>query len=409
MADNPLRILPYYSPMTCKPWDLHAFSVFEKVTDVDTKHDIKPDSTSSETRILVIDDDEAMRDSCTQVLAKEGYRVEVASDGHTGLGKMREMSLDIVLVDLKMAGVGGMEILEAIREIDQTIVLIVITGYATVASAVEAMKRGAYDFLPKPFAPDELRFIVKRGLEKRRLEQEATALRAEKERMKRNFVTIVSHELRSPLVAAEQYLAVLEEGILDETPAKKKEVLSRVRERVRELLALVHEWMDMSRIESGRIVERFEPLDLGAVLVEAAESMRPLAEPRRIILEESLPDSRGTMEGDREALRRLFGNLIGNAIKYNRDGGHVRIHLDERENDFVATVCDTGVGIPPEGLPFIFDEFFRVKTEETRKLTGSGLGLSLAKRIVEAHKGRIQASSTLGQGTTLTVVLPKHL
>ena len=376
---------------------------------MDTRHDTEMCATSAETRILVIDDEETMRDSCTQVLTKEGYRVEVASDGRTGLSKTQEMALDLALVDLKMPGMGGMEILEAIREMDPTIVPIVITGYATVTSAVEAMKRGAYDFLPKPFTPDELRLVVKRGLEKRRLEQETAALRAEKERMKRNFVTLVSHELRSPLVAVEQYLAVLGEGILDEEPAKQKKVLSRVRERVKELLTLVHEWLDISRIEAGRIVEKFEPLDLGAVLVEAAERMRGLAEPGRITIEISVPDDPGTMEGDREALNHLFGNLIGNAIKYNREEGRVHIRLEEDENDFVATVSDTGVGIPPEGLPFIFDEFFRVKTRETRKLTGSGLGLSLVKKIVEAHKGRIKVSSELGQGTTFTVILPKHL
>ena len=376
---------------------------------MDTRHDTEMCATSAETRILVIDDEETMRDSCTQVLTKEGYRVEVASDGRTGLSKTQEMALDLALVDLKMPGMGGMEILEAIREMDPTIVPIVITGYATVTSAVEAMKRGAYDFLPKPFTPDELRLVVKRGLEKRRLEQETAALRAEKERMKRNFVTLVSHELRSPLVAVEQYLAVLGEGILDEEPAKQKKVLSRVRERVKELLTLVHEWLDISRIEAGRIVEKFEPLDLGAVLDEAAERMRGLAEPGRITIEISVPDDPGTMEGDREALNHLFGNLIGNAIKYNREEGRVHIRLEEDENDFVATVSDTGVGIPPEGLPFIFDEFFRVKTRETRKLTGSGLGLSLVKKIVEAHKGRIKVSSELGQGTTFTVILPKHL
>jgi FixJ family two-component response regulator len=222
-------------------------------------------ATSAETRILVIDDEETMRDSCTQVLTKEGYRVEVASDGRTGLSKSQEVAPDLVLIDLKMPGMSGIEILDALREMDPTIVPIVITGYATVTSAVEAMKEGAYDFLPKPFTPDELRLIVKRGLEKRRLELETAALRAEKERMKRNFVTLVSHELRSPLVVAEQYLAVLQEGILDEAPDKQKEVLSRVRERVKELLTLVHEWLDISRIEAGKIVEKFEPLDLSAM------------------------------------------------------------------------------------------------------------------------------------------------
>jgi DNA-binding NtrC family response regulator len=119
--------------------------------------------------ILVIDDDESMRDSCTQILTKDGFLAEIAKDGSSGLEKIKETKPDLVLIDLKMPGINGLEVLERTIEMDPNIIAVVITGYATVESAVEAMKKGAYDFLPKPFTPDELRIIIKRGLERRKL------------------------------------------------------------------------------------------------------------------------------------------------------------------------------------------------------------------------------------------------
>ncbi|MDH5203981.1 MAG: response regulator, partial [Nitrospirota bacterium] len=153
-------------------------------------------TTSSEQRhkrlgqatILVIDDEEAMRDSCCQVLTKDRYRTETAENADSGLQKIREIKPDLVLVDLKMPGMSGMELLEKVHDIDPNIVSVVITGYATIESAVEAMKRHAYDFLPKPFTPDQLRIVTKRGLERRRLALESARLQQEKEKMKENFI-----------------------------------------------------------------------------------------------------------------------------------------------------------------------------------------------------------------------------
>jgi DNA-binding NtrC family response regulator len=132
-----------------------------------------------EANILVVDDEESMRDSCQQALSREGNTVEVAEDGATGLAMLRKKPFDLVILDLKMPGLSGMEVLQRIREEAPEIVVIVITGYATVESAVEAMKQGAYDFIPKPFIPESLRMIVKRGLEKRKLTIENVLLRAQ--------------------------------------------------------------------------------------------------------------------------------------------------------------------------------------------------------------------------------------
>ena len=144
-------------------------------------------------RILIIDDEEVVLDSCTMILRGGKYEIATANNGTTGLDLIANFKPDLVFIDLEMPGITGMEVIERIGQQDPTIVMVVITGFATVNSAVEAMKMGAYDFLPKPFTPDEFRLITKRGLERRKLTLETIALRKEKEMLRENFAAIVSH------------------------------------------------------------------------------------------------------------------------------------------------------------------------------------------------------------------------
>jgi len=362
---------------------------------------------SEKATILVIDDELAMRDSCYQVLTKEGYRIETAEDGDSGLQKISQIKPDLVLVDLKMPGMSGMELLEKVVNIDPNIISVVITGYATIESAVEAMKRDAYDFLPKPFTPDQLRIVTKRGLEKRRLALESARLRREKETMRENFVTLVSHQLRSPLASIKQYFGVILEGFAGEVASKQKEMIERAGKYVDDLLQLIDDWLDMSRIEAGNITEKFEAVDLAPILSETLELLQPLAETRRITLELNLREDLPAIEGDGETLKQAFANLISNGINYNREGGTVMVSVGEEVNDLVVEISDTGIGISEDNLHFVFDEFFSVRSEETRGINGSGLGLPIAKRIIEAHNGLIKIASELGKGTTLSILLPK--
>ena len=348
-----------------------------------------------------------MRDSCYQALTKEGYRVETAVDAESGLRKVRELSPDIVLVDLKMPRVGGTEVLKEITAIDPTIVAVVITGYATVESAVEAMKCGAYDFLPKPFTPDELRIVTKRGLEKRRLSVEMEALRRENERMRENFVTVVTHEMRAPLVAVEQYLEVMLKEMAGDVTEKQKEILEHSRKRVEWLLTLVNEWLSMSRIQRGKIVESLETVKMRELLEESAALVKPQADEKDINIEIEVANGAESIEGDMDALSHVFMNLVSNAVKYNHEEGSVCVRAIDKDDSIAVEVEDTGVGIPEGSLPFIFDEFFRVKTDEGRRVTGTGLGLTVVKRIVEAHRGHVPVKSAVGQGTTFVVFLPK--
>jgi signal transduction histidine kinase len=361
---------------------------------------------SENATILVIDDEEAIRDSCCQVLSRAGYGTRTAENGNIGLEKITETKPDLVLVDLKMPGMSGMEVLEKIAEIDASIVCVVITGYATIESAVEAMKRNAYDFLSKPFTPDQLRIVVKRGLERRRLAIESERLRREKQMMRENFVTLVSHQLRSPLASVRQYFGVIREGFAGDVTDKQKQIIEKANKYLDDLMQLINDWLDMSRMDSGRIAEKFEPVALGPVLSEILELAKPLAETGKITLDLQLGHNSLEVRGDRESLKQAITNIVTNAIHYNRQGGTVAISTREQGNDLVVEICDTGIGISQDNLPFIFDEFFRVKSSETRHVAGSGLGLPIAKRIIEAHNGHIQVYSELGKGTTFSIFLP---
>ena len=357
--------------------------------------------------ILVIDDEKAMRDSCYQVLSKDGYATETAENGQSGLQKIREVRPDLVLIDLKMPGMGGMELLEKIGQIDPDIISIVITGYATIESAVEAMKRNAYDFLPKPFTPDQLRIVIKRGLERRRLAAESARLRREKKMMRENFITLVSHQLRSPLASVKQYFGVIREGFAGEVTDKQKEIIQKAGGYIDSLVQLINDWLDMSRVEAGRIRDKSEPVSLAAVLSEALEVLKPQAEAKKVVLELNSADNLPLLNGDPKCLKEAFLNLLSNGIKYNREGGRVTVTVREQGDDLVIEVSDTGIGISRENLPFIFDEFFRIKSKETQHITGTGLGLSIARKIIEAHNGCVKVVSEPGRETTFSILLPK--
>lgn len=357
--------------------------------------------------ILVIDDEEIMRDSCTQILTKDGFQAETAEDGTIGLEMLREIKPDLVLVDLKMPGISGMEVLGKIKEIDPNIISVVITGYATVESAVDAMKIGAYDFLPKPFTPDQLRIIIKRGLERRKLILETESLRQEKKLMEENFITMVSHQLRSPLVTIIQYYEVILGGMVGDVPEKQKEIIQKTKTRLEGLLKLITDWLDVAKLDSGQIVDNIKPVSAKKIVTKVIEDLRPLTQEENISLELGPCSTNDIVQGDAETLEQVFSNLVSNAIRYNRPHGKVIISIKENTDYIAVEVQDTGIGIAKEHLPFIFDQFFQVKRGEDQKMKGTGLGLSIAKKIVDAHNGSIQVKSELSKGSTFTVLLPK--
>jgi signal transduction histidine kinase len=357
--------------------------------------------------LVVIDDDYAMRLSCERILSKAGFAVHAFEDGARGLTAVADLRPALVLVDLKMPGLSGMEVIPRIREIDPTAVIVVITGYATIGTAVDAMKAGAYDFLPKPFSPDELRLIVRRGLERRQLERVSRQCEVERELMKRRFVSFVSHQLKTPLVAVHQYLEVLARlGDTQEGAAKRREWIGRCLARTDEMRQLIDDWLTLSRIEGGSLGRQRAAVDLHDTLAHLIENHGPAASAAGVTLSlDSHP--RLPVHADPTCLAVLFDNLIGNAITYNRHGGLVHVAATATGGEVVVVVRDTGIGIPADAVPLLFEEFYRVPREGSA-IPGTGLGLPIARRIALELGGTITVESTEGEGSTFRVRLPRR-
>jgi two-component system sensor histidine kinase/response regulator len=359
--------------------------------------------------VVVIDDDYAMRLSCEQTLAKVGFRVAAFADGARGLEAVGELKPGLVVVDLKMPGLSGLDVIARLHEIDPTITIIVITGYATIGTAVDAMKAGAYDFLPKPFSPDELRLIVRRGFERRRFQLESRQCEVERELQRRRFVTFVSHQLKTPLVAVHQYLDVLRTlGDEPDTAAKRAEWLNRCLGRTDELRRIIDDWLTLAELEGGQLSRQRVRVDLKDVLGRTAAAYEGLAAQNNVTIGLDLPEAAYPVRGDPTCVGVLCDNLVTNAIKYNRPGGRVSVRAEERQGEIVVEVADTGIGIPHNAVPLLFDEFYRVRQPGQRKVEGTGLGLPICRRIVTELGGVIEVESTEGTGSTFRVRIPAY-
>lgn len=360
----------------------------------------------AQTHILVIDDDEVARESAQVLLRRWGHRVSLAANGEDGLTRLKASPPDLVLVDLQMPGIDGHEVLREVRETDPAIICIMVTGYATLQSAVEAMKQGAYDFLPKPFSPDELKLAVDRGLERRYLALETQALREEKARMEANFFTIVSHQLRSPLAAVRQLLEVAATESLGPLPEGYHEIFKRSVSRLDELLQDLNAWLSMRRLQADNISQAMQPLDLNDLLQELAGRVEAdaLAAGQKLVL--TLPEGSAQLLADRETLLEALYNIASNAVKYNREGREVTISAVVAHHHVDINIGDQGPGIPEAERSFIFDDFFRSKSPELKNKPGTGLGLSIARRVVKAHGGEISVSCPDEGGSVFTVSLP---
>jgi two-component system sensor histidine kinase/response regulator len=358
-------------------------------------------------KVLVIDDEAAMRDSCRMILEKEGFDTDTAENGIIGLEKIEANRPDFVIIDLKMPRMSGQEVLEKVREIDRDIIPIVITGYATVDSAVDAMKKGAYDFLPKPFSPEELRIIMRRGLERKKLIRETKKLRKEKKLMEENFITMVSHQLRSPLVAIVQYFEIILAGMAGEVEERQREMILKARERSEGLLDLINDWLSIARMNGGQIIDNLKPTSLKGILSEIVDFLQPVAKEKDVSLKVDTPSGDDVILGDSESLEQVFINLISNAIEYNKPDGEVIVSIVDRWDSVQVDVKDTGIGIDSDHLPRIFDQFYQIDRSKRKGDKGSGLGLTIAKKVVEAHGGSIDVSSELGKGSVFSVHLRK--
>jgi len=378
-----------------------------------------------ENRILVVDDEKEIRDLLYKALTRLGrFHVELAETGEDVLQKIEKDSFDLVLTDLKMPKMDGIQLISEIARSKPEILTVLMTGHGTIDSAVEAMKQGASDYLTKPLNLDETVIRIQKALEDRqrfvRLKEFADQLEKANQELRRidvvksEFVSVASHELRTPLAAIKNAVQLMLSGKTGEINENQTKFLSMAQRNINRLTNILNDLLNLSRIESGKIELKFEKVDLKGVLELTASSLTPQADVKSIQIEVEVPEQLPTVHGDQDKIEQILTNLIGNSIKFTPEGGKIlitaKLLLKEREGaygDFVAvSVKDTGIGIPPEHLDAIFEKFHQVESSLHRSVSGTGLGLAITKGLVEAHQGKLWVESEVGNGSTFTFTLP---
>lgn len=358
-------------------------------------------------QILVVDDSPDNLFLVQTILEEEGYFVVLAEDGRSALQKIEQSPPDLVLLDVMMPGMDGYEVTRRLRENAHLpfIPILLITAYDS-PSVVEGLDTGADDFIRKPVQVDELLARVRSLLRLKHSVDERDQIARQRE----DFVSRLTHDLRTPLVAADRMLGLFQQGALGELPPSMGEAVGTMIRSNRNLLAMVNTLLEVYRYEAGRKTLAFSVVELRELVKEVVEELMPLAQEKNLALKLDLgndPQPTKVM-GDRLELHRVFTNLVGNAIKFTDQGTiHIRLshpHHNGHSPQIRVEVQDSGPGITPEDQEMLFERF----RQGNHKRSGSGLGLHLSRRIVDAHQGQIQVQSQIGQGSTFAVELPKQ-
>jgi two-component system, OmpR family, phosphate regulon sensor histidine kinase PhoR len=488
-------------------------------------------------RILIVEDDRNLREGTCRILGLRGLQASMAADGEEALRMIEESEYPLVLVDLKMPGMDGFELIERINRLKPNTVCVVVSAFATVESIVRATKMGTFDFVAKPFVPDELMMVVNRAIEKCRLTTETARLRSEHEahllqlaaeksrlntivqsmgdgllvvnisndvvldnaaarmilrridepcqrvpvsdvipdatvcaqiaelllnpvphqvklemivaprneqeapayvrvtlapfrdendkvlgvavllsdisdtkayeQMKTKFVSMVAHEIKAPIAAIESYLNIIKDGMLDNNVPQIRKIAGRCLERSSALLALVQDLLEITRQEAFQRKRLIEKIDISSLAAKLVEFHRLQAAERNISIELSSPPADlKPLYADVGEMERVLTNLLSNAIKYNREGGKIWVRLGSTPSALRIEVEDTGIGLKPDEIKRIGEEFFRAKNDKTWSITGTGLGLYLVKRIVKTYHGSLKITSQVDKGSVFCILLP---
>jgi signal transduction histidine kinase len=385
-------------------------------------------------KVLVVEDDEGLAQLLTRRLEHAGYRVVHATTAAEGLQRMAQGGLDLLILDQRLpGGASGLELYHQVKASGRDVPTILVTAFSGEQVVTEALRAGVRDFVPKtPDYLDVMLPVVDRVLkqaravrqlaeaEARLIREQAARIEAERsaarvraseealreaDRRKDEFLAMLAHELRNPLAPIRNALHLLKMAGRDETIAcQARQMIER---QVEQLVRLIDDLLDVSRITRGKIHVEKQPLDLATVVARAVESSQPLISAREHDLHVSLPEAHLVVEGDPVRLTQVVLNLLNNAAKYTPKGGQIWLTAGREDDQAVVRVRDTGIGIPPEMLPKVFDPFTQVDRTLDRAEGGLGIGLTLVRRLIEMHGGTVQAfSKGPGQGSEFVIRLP---
>ncbi len=365
-------------------------------------------------RILAVDDSKDNLILVQTILESEGYDIELVSDGITALQQVEQCPPDLILLDVMMPGMDGYEVTRRIRNHPNLnvnyIPILLITAFHE-SSVVQGLDAGADDFIRKPFDTDELLARVRSLLRLKHSLDEQKKMARQRE----DFVSRLTHDLRTPLVAADRMLDLFQQETFCEISPEMKHAIAVMIRSNQNLMQMVNTLLEVYRFEAGKKTLNDVECNLIEIIQEVSGELTPLALEKNLAIKidtsqlDVQQETAGVVMGDPLELRRVFNNLIANAIKFTDTGGIevcIREKLDnfQGQDDLIIEVTDTGYGIASEDQATIFERFRQGKN----KRSGSGLGLHLSRRIVEAHGGTITLKSEPGRGSVFTVTLPKN-
>jgi two-component system, sensor histidine kinase and response regulator len=368
-------------------------------------------------KVLVVDDEPGIRSGVARILRSfhvtypfmdEDYTYEVleASTGEEGIEIMEREHPDIMLLDNKLPGMQGVEVLEYVRRKNHDIVVAMITSYASVDIAVKATSDGATDFIPKPFTPQELKSSIEQITKQQYLKRITHRLDEEGKKIRYQFLSVLSHELKAPLNAIEGYLQMMHDRQLGDSLEDYSSAIDRSMQRIQSMRNLIMDLLDFTKVSFEKHYDKIQEVNLEEIVSNAIVTVSPYAIQKDIQFETTVKDCK-LIWADPNDMEIVFNNLISNAVKYNKTGGRVSVTVDCNDNELFLSVEDTGIGMAEADRASIFNEFSRIKNEQTRNISGSGLGLSIVKKVVELYHGVINVESTPGKGSIFTVIIPR--
>jgi signal transduction histidine kinase len=369
-------------------------------------------------KILVVDDELGIRSGIKRILDRfevdypfmdEPIKFDVseAETGERAIELLQTEKFNIVLLDNKLPGIQGVEVLEYIssHNIDSKVVM--ITSYASLELAVKATKEGAIDFVPKPFTPQELKASVENITKQLFLREMTAKLQKEGKQIRFQFLSMLSHELKHPVNAVEGYLNIIKDQQCGQNINDYLPMIDRALERLSSMRGMIMDMLDLTKIESRQAKRNVQKVDFCNVAQVCMSTLQPLAIQKDVKMHLNCPENL-VFDFDHEDLEIVLNNILSNAVKYNKQGGTVDCNIIETDEAIEISVSDTGIGIEKEDHFRIFNEFVRVKNENTKKIAGSGLGLSIVKKILEHYNAVTSVESEIGKGTTVKIKIIKN-
>ncbi|MDX9929299.1 MAG: ATP-binding protein [Bacteroidales bacterium] len=368
-------------------------------------------------KVLVVDDEPGIRSGVSRILRdfhvtypfmEEDYSFTVteASSGEEAISILNNDMHDIMLLDNKLPGIQGIEVLEYVRKNNFDIIVAMITSYASIDIAVKATQDGATDFIPKPFTPQELKSSIENITKQQYLRKITYRLKQEGKKVRYQFLTVLSHELKAPLTAIEGYLRMMQDKKEGEMVDDYQPAIERSLQRIQAMRHLIMDMLDFTKIRLERKEEKLRDVDLREIAEGAIITVQPFAIQKDITFNLGV-NCNSIVLADPADMEIIFNNLISNAVKYNVDKGSVDITINGCDDMVSIVFADTGIGISESDIGRMFDEFVRIRNDRTKDMSGSGLGLSIVKKVVALYDGSITVESTPDIGSSFTVSFPR--